>query len=219
MVALTEKIVTIPENKTKYYSPEEYLILEEKAETKHEYYNGEIIEMAGATINHNRISGNIYAHLNFFLTDKAREVFMSDVKLYIPEYNIYTYPDVMIVDDKPMYQEKSKTAIVNPLIIIEVLSLSTQDYDRGQKFKYYRSLQCLQEYILIDQYECFIEQFSKNEQQKWVLTDYDKLEEKLLLESIGWEIPLTDIYQRVDFSLSSEIKNESEKNLTSPEKE
>ncbi|MBF2058454.1 MAG: Uma2 family endonuclease [Cyanobacterium sp. T60_A2020_053] len=204
MVALTEKIVTSSENEIKYYSPEEYLILEEKAETKHEYHNGEIIEMAGATINHNRISGNIYAHLNFFLREKEKEVFMSDVKVYIPEYKIYTYPDVMIVADKPVYQEKSKSAILNPVIIIEVLSLSTQDYDRGQKFKYYRSVESLQEYILIDQYQYGIEQFAKNEQQKWVLTEYKKLEENLLLESMGWEIPLTDIYQRVEFSSKSE---------------
>lgn len=200
MVALSEKILTPSENQIKYYSPEEYLILEEKAETKHEYRNGVIIEMAGATINHNRISGNIYAHLNFFLREKEKEVFMSDVKVYIPDYEIYTYPDVMIVADKPVYQEKSKTAILNPVIIIEVLSHSTQDYDRGQKFKYYRSLESLQEYILIDQYQYGIEQFAKNEQQKWVLTEYKQLEENLLLESMGWEIPLTDIYQRVEFS-------------------
>lgn len=212
MVALTEKTLTPPENQIKYYSPEEYLILEEKAETKNEYRNGEIIPMAGATINHNRISGNIYAHLNFFLRDKNAEVFMSDVKVFIPEENIYTYPDVMIVRDNPIYQNDSKTIITNPLIIIEVLSLSTQDYDRGQKFKYYRSLESLQEYILIDQYQCAIEQFAKNEQGKWVLTEYKKREEKLLLESIAWEIPLTDIYQRVEFiSKPENAKSESEK--------
>lgn len=212
MVALTEKTLTSPKNQIKYYSSEEYLKLEEKAETKNEYRNGEIIPMAGVTINHNRISGNIYAHLNFFLRDKNAEVFMSDVKLFISEENIYTYPDVMIVRDSPIYQNDSKTIITNPLIIIEVLSLSTQDYDRGQKFKYYRSLESLQEYILIDQYEYSIEQFAKNQQGKWVLTEYKKLEEKLLLESIAWEIPLTDIYQRVEFpSKPEKAKSDSEK--------
>jgi Uma2 family endonuclease len=200
MVALTEKTLTSPENQVNHYSPEEYLTLEEKAETKHEYHNGKIIEMAGATINHNRISGNIYAYLNFFLRDKESEVFVSDVKVYIPEYNVYTYPDVMMVADKPIYQEKSKTTILNPLVIIEVLSLSTQDYDRGQKFKYYRSVESLQEYILIDQYESSIEQFAKNPQQKWVLTEYKNQEETLKLESLSWQIPLKNIYKRVDLS-------------------
>lgn len=204
MVALSEKIVTSPESQIKYYSPEEYLILEEKAETKHEYRNGEIIEMAGITIHHNKIALNFCRQFPLTVDKQSYEIFMSDVKLYIPEYKVYTYPDVMIVADKPVYQEKSKTAILNPVIIIEVLSLSTQDYDRGQKFKYYRSLESLQEYILIDQYQYGIEQFAKNEQQKWVLTEYKKLEENLLLESMGWEIPLTDIYQRVEFSSKSE---------------
>lgn len=199
MVALTDKTLTPSNNPVNYYPSEEYLTLEEKAETKHEYRDGEIIEMAGATINHNRISGNIYAYLNFLLRDKESEVFMSDVKIYIPEYNVYTYPDVMIVADKPIYQEKSNTTILNPLVIIEVLSLSTQDYDRGQKFKYYRSVESLQEYILIDQYEYAIEQFAKNQQQKWVLTEYKNQAEILKLESLSGQISLKDIYQKVDF--------------------
>ncbi|WP_017293152.1 Uma2 family endonuclease [Geminocystis herdmanii] len=212
MVALTEKTLTSPENQIKYYSPEEYLKLEEKAETKNEYRNGEIIPMAGATINHNKIALNFCRQFPLTIEKQIYEIFMSDVKLFIPEENIYTYPDVMIVRDNPIYQNDSKTIITNPLIIIEVLSLSTQDYDRGQKFKYYRSLESLQEYILIDQYEYSIEQFAKNQQGKWVLTEYKKLEEKLLLESIAWEIPLTDIYQRVEFpSKPEKAKSDSEK--------
>lgn len=212
MVALTEKTLTPPENQIKYYSPEEYLILEEKAETKNEYRNGEIIPMAGATINHNKIALNFCRQFPLTIDKQNYEIFMSDVKLFIPEENIYTYPDVMIVSDNPIYQNDSKTIITNPLIIIEVLSLSTQDYDRGQKFKYYRSLESLQEYILIDQYESAIEQFAKNEQGKWVLTEYKKREEKLLLESIAWEILLTDIYQRVEFpSKPEKAKSDPEK--------
>ncbi len=206
MVALTKKALTSPENQDNHYNPEEYLILEEKAETKHEYFNGKIVEMAVATVNHNRISGNIYAHLNFLLRDQKSEVFMSDVKVYIPEYNVYTYPDVMIVADKPIYQEKSNTTILNPLVIIEVLSLSTQDYDKGQKFKYYRSVESLQEYILIDQYEYEIEQFAKNQQQKWVLTEYKNQTQTLKLESLAGQIPLKDIYHRVDFYPLQETK-------------
>ncbi len=210
MIILSEKTLISPKNEVNDDPRQQYLILEEKAQTKHEYFNGEIIEMAGATINHNRISGNIYAHLNFLLKDQKSEVFMSDVKIYIPEYNVYTYPDVMIIADKPIYQEKSNTTILNPLVIIEVLSLSIQDYDRGQKFKYYRSVESLQEYILINQYEYEIEQFAKNQQQKWVLTEYKNQAQPLKLESLSAQIPLKDIYHRVDFYQPKETKNNEE---------
>lgn len=196
----TEKTLNPTQNQIIKYSPEEYLTLEEKAEFKHEYCNGEIIKIAGGTINHNRISGNIYAHLKFFLKQKELEVFMSDVKVWIPEYNIYTYPDVMIVAGEPIYQEKTTTTIINPFVIIEVLFISTQDYDRGKKFKYYRSIPQLKEYILIDQYQYGIEQFAKNQEEKWVLTEYKNPEETLKIESLSYEITLTDIYERVDFS-------------------
>ncbi len=199
MRTLTPQVSTSEQNKTSY-SPEEYLALEEKAEFKSEYRNGEIIALAVGTINHNKIALNFCRQFPLTIETKNYEVFMSDVKVWIPEYNIYTYPDVMIVADKPIYQSNTKTTIINPLLIIEVLLLSTQNYDRGQKFKYYRSLDSLHEYILIDQYEYGIEQFAKNQEGKWVLTEYKKEKEILGLESLSWEISLTEIYKRVDFS-------------------
>lgn len=211
MVVLTETKITPAENQVNhYYSPEEYLALEEKAETKHEYHNGEILEMAGATLNHNKIALNFCRLFPLKIQNKNYEIFMSDVKLYIPKYNVYTYPDVMIVADNPLYQENSKTTILNPSVIVEVLSLSTQSYDRGQKFRYYRSVDSLQDYIIIDQYECAIEQFTKNSEQKWVLTESKNLEESLNLESLSWQIPLKDIYQRVDFASEEKIPTEEE---------
>ena len=200
MQTLTKEITETQITNNKY-SVDEYLALEEKAEFKSEYYNGEIIKMAGGTINHNEIAGNIYSHLKFGLKKQNYRVFISDVKLCIPEYKIYTYPDVMIVKDEPIYEEKGNTTIINPLVIIEVLSSSTQDYDRGQKFKYYRSIAELKEYILIDQYQYGIEQFAKNNDNKWVLTEYENQEDIFKLESISWEIPLVDIYENVNFKI------------------
>ncbi|MBR8826541.1 MAG: Uma2 family endonuclease [Gomphosphaeria aponina SAG 52.96 = DSM 107014] len=191
-----------PKTETKKkYPVEEYLALEEKAEYKSEYRNGEIIKMAGGTTNHNEIVTNLCAHLKFALRKQNYRVFISDVRLGIPEYNIYTYPDVMIVAGEPIYQGKGTSTITNPILIIEVLSLSIQEYDRGQKFKYYPSLPQMQEYILIDQYQYGIEQFAKNEAGKWVLTEYENEKDMLKLESIAWEIPLIDIYERVNFEL------------------
>lgn len=196
--AKTEITAEITQEK---YTVEQYLSLEEKAEFKNEYRNGEIIKMAGGTINHNEIAGNLCAHLKFGLRKQNYRVFINDVKLYIPEYNIYTYPDLMIIADEPINQENSDTTIINPLLIIEVLSSSTQEYDRGKKFKYYRSIPELQEYILIDQYQYEIEQFAKNKEGKWVLTEYENEQNILKLESINWEISLTDIYEKVNFNI------------------
>ncbi|MBL1210402.1 MAG: Uma2 family endonuclease [Geminocystis sp. GBBB08] len=182
----------------KNYTSDEYLVLDEKAEYKHEYRNGKIIPMAGGTINHNQIAGNIYANLKFALKGLKYRVFIGDVRLWIPRYNQYTYPDVIILSGEPIYH-KGNTTITNPLLIMEVLSQSTQDYDRGTKFTYYRSISELQEYILIDQYNCKIEQFSKNNHRQWLLREYEALEETLSLESLNLQLNIADIYEQVTF--------------------
>ncbi|WP_204105963.1 MULTISPECIES: Uma2 family endonuclease, partial [Spirulina sp. CCY15215] len=125
--------------KTRYYTPEEYLALEEQAEFKSEYRDGEIVPMTGGTTNHNELAGNFYAYLKFFLKKKPYRVYMGDVKLWIPSYRQYTYPDIMVIQGKPIYTGKSKTTVMNPMLMVEVLSKSTQNYDRGDKFEYYRS--------------------------------------------------------------------------------
>jgi len=206
---MTATIIKTIENQTqgekKIYTPEEYLALEEKAEYKHEYRNGEIIPMAGGTINHNQIAGNLYANLKFAFKGQKYRVFIGDVRLWIPRYNQYTYPDVMVISGEPLYH-KGNTTITNPQLIIEVLSQSTQDYDRGTKFNYYRSIAELQEYILIDQYSVKVEQFTKNNQGQWLLTEYEKLENILSLESLSLQLNITDIYEQVKFE-----DNEKEK--------
>jgi Uma2 family endonuclease len=198
-------IATIIESKKtstmgkKIYTTEEYLALEEKAEYKHEYRNGEIVAMAGGTINHNEIAGNVYANLKFALKGQKYRVFIGDVRLWIPRYNQYTYPDVMVISGDPIYHQKGNTTITNPLLIMEVLSQSTQDYDRGTKFNYYRSIPELREYILVDQYSLKIEQFSKNNQGQWMLTEYETEEKTLSLESLNLQLNITDIYEQVKF--------------------
>lgn len=183
----------------KHYTPEEYLALEEKAEYKHEYRNGEIMAMTGGTINHNEIVTNLCTYLKVALKGQKYRVFIGDVRLWIPRYNQYTYPDVMVISGDPIYQGKGNTTITNPMLIMEVLSQSTQDYDRGTKFNYYRSIPELREYILIDQYSLKIEQFSKNNQGQWMLTEYETEEKTLSLESLNLQLNITDIYEQVKF--------------------
>ncbi|OYD96042.1 hypothetical protein CDG77_09550 [Nostoc sp. 'Peltigera membranacea cyanobiont' 213] len=180
-----------------YYTPEEYLQLEETSESKNEYRDGEIVSMPGGTTNHNEIAGNFYANFKLTMRGKNYKIYMGDVKLWIQRYRIYTYPDVMVISGKPIYEGNGTTQVTNPSIIVEVLSNSTQNYDRTNKFRFYRSIPELQEYIMIDQYEYLVEQFNKNANGQWVLTEYESVDAILSLQSIDFQISFSDIYQGV----------------------
>ncbi|MDD1468951.1 Uma2 family endonuclease, partial [Dolichospermum sp. ST_sed5] len=156
---------------SKYYTPEEYLELEEKSEVKNEYIHGEIIPMSGGTTNHNRIALNFCTNFKFNMRTQNYNIYMSDVKLWMSRYQIYTYPDIMVIQGEPIYEGNGTTQVTNPLLIVEVLSKSTINYDKTDKFRFYRSLPELKEYIMINQYEYFIEQFAKNTEGQWVLTE------------------------------------------------
>ncbi len=190
--------MTIAEEK-QIYSSEEYLQLEEESIEKHEYRNGEIVLMTGGTTNHNKLAGKLYARLLLALEDQNHEVYMGDVRLWIPSYREYTYPDIMVVQGQPIYQTPGTTTITNPSIIVEVLSKSTQARDRGDKFRFYRSIPEFKEYILIDQYSVLVEHFVKTSEHQWMLTEYETKESKLSLDSVEFEISLDELYKRVNF--------------------
>ncbi|VXD17872.1 Uma2 family endonuclease [Planktothrix paucivesiculata] len=197
-----------PKTEKRYYTPEEYLALEETAIDKSEYHDGEIVTMTGGTTNHNSIIINLIANLKFGLRGKNYSLFTSDVRLWIPLTRRYVYPDIMVMQGEPIYQENNQTVVTNPLVIIEVLSNSTKDYDRGGKFLAYRSISEFKEYILIDQYSYHIEQFAKNSNRKWVLTEYDLEESILTLESVEFQMPLIEIYEGINFEANAEEVNE-----------
>jgi Uma2 family endonuclease len=182
------------------YTPAEYLELEEKAEFRSEYRDGEIVPMAGGTTNHNQISGNFYANLKFALKGQDYRVYISDVRLWIPPNRQYTYPDVMLIQGEPIYLENTTATVTNPRLIVEVLSKSTGNYDRGEKFDYYRSIPELQEYILIDQSCYHVMQYVKTDQGQWLLTDYNQAEGIMKLGSVDLALTLNDIYDRVNFN-------------------
>ncbi|MEA5577921.1 Uma2 family endonuclease [Anabaena sp. UHCC 0451] len=192
---------TIQEIKTvkAYYTPEEYLELEEKSEHKNEYRDGEIIPMTGGTTNHNKLAGNFYICLNLALDDLDYEVYIGDVKLWIPRYQEFTYPDVMVIEGEPIYYSTNTTIVTNPLLIAEVLSKSTKDYDRGDKFLYYRSIPEFKEYILIDQTQYYVMQYAKNNENQWLLTEYETEEAILKLSSINIQLSLKQLYKKVNF--------------------
>ena len=182
----------------KYYTPEEYLAREEAAEYKSEYIDGEIFPIAGGTTNHNQVAGNFSAELIFAFKELDYRVFINDVRLWIPERRIYTYPDVMVVEGEPEYFEDDNT-ITNPKIIVEVLSDSTKGYDRSDNFEAYRTIPSFVEYILLDQTKIHIEQYSKTANKRWSFREYDAEDEAITLTSVDIEIALEDIYNKVKF--------------------
>ncbi len=193
-----------------YYTPEEYLAIEEKADFKSEYIDGEIIPMAGGTANHNRITGNFYASLNFAFRQQNYEVFDSDMRLWIAKRRIYTYPDVTIVRGEPEFLDNRTDMITNPQVIIEVLSKSTKGYDREDKFKAYRTINSFQEYILVDQTEIRVEQYSKTSNKRWSFSEYDAEDEVISLVSVPFEISLQDLYNKVKFEAVELDNNETD---------
>ena len=182
-----------------YYSPEEYLKLEEVAEFKSEYQDGRIIPMTGGTPNHNRIAVNFGGALNLATKGQPYRVFINDLRLWIPSKRVYTYPDVMLVAGKLEFAEGRKDTITNAVMVAEVLSESTEDYDSGGKFKLFRTIPSFREYVLIDQYEMHVEQFVKTNDNKWVLSEYDGADAVLRLSFVEFEMRLGEMYDRVDF--------------------
>jgi Uma2 family endonuclease len=197
-----------PKTEKRYYTPEEYLALEETAIDKSEYHDGESITMTGGTTNHNKLAGNFYKKFPLTIKEQDYEIFINDVRLWISQNRRYFYPDIMVIQGETIYQGTNQTVVTNPLVIIEVLSNSTKNYDRGNKFFFYRSIPTFREYILIDQYSYHIEQFAKNSKSKWELTEYDSEDSVLTLESVEFQIPIRDIYQRINFEANAEEVNE-----------
>ncbi|NJL89571.1 MAG: Uma2 family endonuclease [Coleofasciculaceae cyanobacterium SM2_1_6] len=181
------------------YTFDEYLEMEELATDKHEYKNGEIVSMTGGTTDHNKIALNFAANLKFALKKQNYNIFIGDVKLWIPTYSEATYPDIMMITGEPTYYGTGKTTVMNPSLIVEVLSKSTQNYDQGEKFYYYRSIPEFQEYILISQYQKYVIQFNKNSQGQWVLSEYQNNNSVLSLQIVKFDISFVEIYDNIDF--------------------
>ncbi len=182
-----------------YISPEEYLVMEEAAEYKNEYYKGEIFNVAGTTTNHNIILGNLHTSLIQAQSKYKCLVFFSDIKLWIEKHKLFTYPDLFLVCNKLRYYPGRKDTITNPSLIFEILSESTKSYDRGKKFLFYRSIPAFKEYVLVDQDSIHVEHYNISPGDKWQLIDYNDVKEQLQLKTIDVQIPLQDIYRNVEF--------------------
>ncbi len=188
------------------WTPSEYLAFERKSAERHEYLDGQLYAMAGASYNHNQIMGNVYGILYTQLRAKPCRVLPSDMRVKISQTGLYTYPDISVVCDEPQFDDAQTDTLLNPILLIEVLSPSTEAYDRGQKFRHYRTLGRLREYLLVSQDAVHIEHYSRQDDQHWLLTDVVGLEATLKLPAIDCILPLTDVYERVRFDRSEGLR-------------
>ncbi len=188
-----------PLQEKRHYTPEDYLRLEEKADYKSDYDDGIITPMTGGTTDHNQIAGNCYIALSLGLKRQNFRVFFGDVRLWIPKVRSFKYPDVMVVAGEPTYHDDRRDTVINPQVVIEVLSDSTEAYDRNEKFKLYQTIPAFQEYILINQSNVEIDRFFKTGNKRWSLYEYDREDAELMLNSFELLIPILDIYDNVNF--------------------
>jgi Uma2 family endonuclease len=182
------------------FSIEEYLEMENAASEKHEYYKGEIFAMSGAKLPHNNICGNMYANLWNKLKGKSCRPYNSETRIHIEKNTLFTYPDVSVVCSEILTLNNDNFNVLNPTIIFEVLSPSTKNYDRGDKFRLYRDIPSLREYVLVDSESISVEAYHINAHGHWELREHKDVSETLLLPSISLSLTLAEIYDQVKHS-------------------
>ena len=182
---------------------EEYFAVEEASAIRHEYYRGRILAMAGGSYDHALIIGNAVFGLKSALRDKPCDVLPTELRLAADPDSHYTYPDVLVICGEPVFQLGSKHTVSNPVVIMEVLSPSTEAIDRGRKFADYRKLPTLREYVMISQHEPRVEVYRLGLGGQWTLFEYIGLDTAVQLESLGVDLPMSEIYHRVNFEQAS----------------
>ena len=177
----------------------QYFALEEKSETRHEYYQGNIFDLAGGSLNHAGIISNFIRNCRFSSTDENCRIFSSDVRVFIESADLFTYPDILVICGEPQFYKKRDDTILNPVLIAEVLSESTKNYDRGEKFFFYRQIPSLRHYILIDQYSPHVEYFRLGEDGHWVLSEFSRLNDRLQISAPDLNLSLRELYLNIVF--------------------
>ncbi|MBF0231131.1 MAG: Uma2 family endonuclease [Desulfamplus sp.] len=181
-------------------TPSEYLEFERNSEFKHEYFEGEIFAMVGASLRHNQISVNIVSELRRQLKQSPCGPFVNDLRVKVQEIEKYTYPDVVIAcNNIELEKVNGMETLLNPIVIIEVISDSTEAYDRGVKFHHYQLIKSLQEYILVSQYSCFVEKFIRVNNDEWIYFSCNNINETISIESVNCKLMLSDIYYMVEW--------------------
>ena len=186
----------------KYYSEEDFLILERMSKTKNEYYRGEIFAMPGASYQHNQIASSLIGDIVAHLKGKPCKIFGSDLRVHTQLKSFYTYPDAVVICGEPSFVDNEFDTIINPTILFEILSPSTEEYDRTIKFEFYKNIPSLKQYVLIDSQKFLIEVFTKQEDKSWRSEKYNNPEDEWTLETINYKTKLRTIYEGVVFKNS-----------------
>ena len=194
-----ENIVNEPALKYNYISPEEYLEAERAALEKHEYYQGEIFAMSGASLKHNKIFSNLFRDIAFKIKGKGCRPYGSNLRIHIPKNTLFTYPDISIICGEPDLTDDKFDTATNPLVLIELLSKSTRNYDKGEKFTLYRDIDSLQEYILVDTEKVYVEKHIRNADNNWQLAEYKTLDSSFIITTFSLSFLLKDIYEDLSF--------------------
>ncbi|MFN8444209.1 MAG: Uma2 family endonuclease [Caldilineaceae bacterium] len=185
--------------KRKFFSAKEYLEQERTSPEKNEYFNGDIFAMAGASRRHNLISGNVFSSLHTQLRKRPCEVYPSDMRVKIKKTGLYTYPDVVVICGKPQFEDSKKDVLLNPTVLVEVLSPSTEAYDRGDKFGHYRTISTLSDYLLIAQSKILVEHYVRQPNNSWLLTLFSEPSQTVTIQTIECSLLLEEIYEKVNF--------------------
>ncbi len=195
-----------PVQKGKRYTIAEYLAMEELAVERHEFHDGEILAMSGGTLEHSAIAANIIRELGYALKEKPCRVFTSDLRVWIAGAATYVYPDVSVICRQPQHDPNDPRGqgVTNPRLIVEVLSESTEAYDRGDKFRRYLELESLREYMLVSQTSPRVELYSRQEDGAWLFRHFSGLQEQVTLRSLEMSIELAEIYRGVEFAAPRE---------------
>ena len=195
--------------KSKPFAPEEYLKFERKADERHEFIDGKIIKMAGESLSHSRLCINLVVEFGSQLRGKNCEGLSPNMKVRTTTKSLFAYPDLTVVCGEPKFHDVKKDVLINPKVIFEVLSPSTERYDRGEKFQYYKKeTPSLTDYLLVSQDQILVEQFTKQTDESWLYRSFDKAEDILRIESIEAEVLLQDIYVRVEFPQAEDLTEE-----------
>ena len=180
------------------FTPEEYLALERQSAERREYLAGQVFAMGGASERHNLVVTNVVRELGQQLKQRPCRVYASDMRVKVAASGLYTYPDVVVACGEARFDDEQRDTLLNPTVIIEVLSPSTEAYDRGEKFEHYRKIESMAEYILIAQERCHVEQFIRRPDGHWLLAEWDGREAAFPLPSINCSLALAEIYDKVD---------------------
>lgn len=178
---------------------EEYLEAERRAETKSEYLDGEVVAMTGASFRHNVIVANLIGELRQQLKGRPCIVAPGDLRVHIPATGLYTYPDVIAICGEPRFEDRELDTLLNPTLILEILSPTTEAYDRGKKFEHYQTIESLAEYVLVSQESPRVEQYIRQDGGRWLFSATSGLDNRLILASIGCELELAEVYDKVPF--------------------